>query len=214
MKRSPQEKLVTLFDTAKKCLLILDRLFADLEQGAILASDSKNVQDREHIVIGLYISVLGLIDYFHRFYQIILAMPLLNKDLPQVKKLEKLITPVKDCRNYLQHMRGDLSKNEPITYPILGGISWIHDSINVTLLSQQTTAQFSVPGIAYDRLLGKYVCEYQLSVGGYEIQIDTVYSGIKSFWSWLDNVSSIDPAHIKEYKWGTPNITSSFVTKP
>ena len=82
MKRSPQEKFVTLFDTAKKCLLILDRLFADLEQGAILASDSKNVQDREHIVIGLYISVLGLIDYFHRFYQIILAMPLLNKDLP------------------------------------------------------------------------------------------------------------------------------------
>ncbi|MCP4374285.1 MAG: hypothetical protein GY797_40205 [Deltaproteobacteria bacterium] len=40
MERSPQEKFVTLFDTAKKCLLILDHLYSDLEKGTALVSNS------------------------------------------------------------------------------------------------------------------------------------------------------------------------------
>jgi len=111
MKRAAQEKFVTLYDTAKRCLLILDHLFADLGKGTRLASEPGKVREDVTIITGLYISALGLIDYFHRFHEITQSMPLVKKDLPEVKKLQKLIAQVKDCRNYFQHMRNDLSKN-------------------------------------------------------------------------------------------------------
>ena len=162
----------------------------------------------------MYISSLGMIDYVHRFFEIVQAMPLLRKDHPKVKKLGNFLKSLQDCRNYLQHMRGDLSKNDDINYPIIGSISWVDNDQNYTLFCQQTTKSFQVPGIAYDRKLNKYVCRFQLSIGGYEIQLDNVYNEVKSFWLWLDKSSSIEPKSIKDYEWGVPMIISSTVSEP
>ena len=93
-------------------------------------------------------------------------MTLIRKDQPELKALAKALAPVKECRNYLQHMRGDLMKNEPINYPILGAITWIHEGRNYILLSNQPTQNCSLPGIVYDTFENKYLCKYQLVVGG------------------------------------------------
>lgn len=58
MKRSAQEKFVTLFDTTKKRLLILDHLFAALEKGTRLASNSVQDRGNESTITGLYIWAL------------------------------------------------------------------------------------------------------------------------------------------------------------
>ena len=209
MKRNPQEKFVILYDTAKKCLLILEHLYADFKSGTFQASDAAKVENDPSVVTQLYISALGLIDYFHRFYEIISAMTLIRKDQLELKKLRNVLEPVKDCRNYLQHMRGDLMKNDPITYPILGAISWVHEGRNYMLLSNQPTQSVNFPGIVYDTYDGKYVCEYLLSVGGHEIRIDAIYNEIKSFWTWLEKSVVIEPSHIKDYAWGKPTIMCS-----
>ena len=209
MKRNPQEKFVVLYDTAKKCLLILDHLYADLENGTNQARDAAKIKKDPSIVISIYISALGLIDYFHRVYEVVSAMTLIRKDQPELKKLTKAIAPVKECRNYMQHMRGDLMKNDSIDYPILGAISWIHEGRNYTLFSNQATQSFSLPVIAYDRFTENYVCKYQLIVGGHEIRLDTVYGEVKSFWAWLEKSVVIEPSHIKDYAWGNPMIIYS-----
>ena len=209
MKRNPQEKLVILYDTAKKCLLILDHLYADFENGTLQAKDSAKVETDPSVVTEIYISALGLIDYFHRFHEIISAMTLIRKDRPELRKLKNALEPVKDCRNYLQHMRGDLMKDDPIKYPILGAISWVHEGRNYTLFSNQPTQGVSMPGIAYDTFVGKYVCKYLLIVGGHEIQIDTVYTEVKVFWEWLEKTVVIEPPQIKDYTWGKPMIMYS-----
>jgi hypothetical protein len=213
MKRNPQEKFVTLYDTAKKCLLILDHLYTDLENGTLLANDTAKIETDSSVVIELYIAALGLIDYFHRFYEIVSAMPLIRKDQLELKKLGEALAPVTECRNYLQHMRGDLMSNDFIKYPILGAISWIHEGRNYILFSNQPTQSFSAPGIVYDRLEDKYICKYMLTVGGHEIKIDTVYTEIKSFWRWMEKVAVIEPSQIKDYTWGKPTIIYSEVTK-
>lgn len=209
MERNPQEKFVILYDTAKKCLLILDHLYADFEKGTLLATDPAKVETDSSVVTGIYISALGLIDYFHRFHEIISAMTLIRKDQAELKKLKNTLEPVKHCRNYLQHMRGDLMKNDPIQYPILGAISWIHEGRNYTLFSNQPTHGVSLPGIAYDTFAGKYVHKYLLIVGGYEIQLDTVYIEVKVFWAWLEKAIAIEPQQIKDYAWGKPMIICS-----
>jgi hypothetical protein len=213
--KAAQGKFIILYDTAKKCLLIIDHLFSDLENGTRLAADFASIKDSESIIIGLYISALGLVDYFHRFYQIVQAMPLLNKKLPELRKLGKLMAPVTDCRNYLQHIRSKLSEHEQVKYPILGAISWVNDGHNCTLFAGQPTALYQLASITYDRILQRYVCQYQLAVGGHEIHIDSVYLELKSFWSWLGEHTVINPAEIKTYTWGTPNIVESwFSTEP
>lgn len=209
MKRNPQEKFVVLYDTAKKCLLILDHLYANLENATNQAIDATKIKQDLSIVTNIYISALGLIDYFHRFHEVVAAMTLIRKDRPELKQLGKAIEPVKECRNYLQHMRGDLMKNDSIDYPILGAISWIHEGRNYTIFSNQATQSMSVPGIAYDRFAANYICKYQLIVGGHEIRIDNVYREIKLFWAWLEKNVVIEPSHIKDYTWGNPTVICS-----
>lgn len=206
MKRSVQEKFVVLYETAKKCLLILDHLFADLEKQTNEATDAENVKNSPSVVPALYVSALGLIDYFHRFHEVVSVMTLINKKQPELKRLTKAMVPVTLCRNYLQHMRGDLMKNDSIDYPVLGAISWVYGGRNYILFSSQATHSFSVPGIAYDRFAQKYVCKFQLIVGGHEIRLDSVYSEIKSFWIWLEKSFAIEPSYIRDYAWGDPRI--------
>lgn len=206
MKRQPQEKFVTLYDTAKKCLLILDHLYGDFEKNILLATDPPKVGDDASIVSKIYIASLGLVDYFHRFHEIVCAMPLLRKDLPELKKLGDALIPVQNCRNYLQHMHNDLMSNNAINYPILGAISWIHEGRNYILFSNQATENHGAPGIVYDSFSQNYICKYQLTVGGHEIHLDVVYSQVKSFWAWLEKVAVINPPEIKDYTWGKPII--------
>lgn len=58
-------KYITLYETAKRCVLILDHLFYDFTEGTRVLSQPNHVQPNEAIIIRLYISALGLIDYFH-----------------------------------------------------------------------------------------------------------------------------------------------------
>lgn len=214
MKEKVNEKFVILYDTAKKCLLIVDHLFSALEQSTLQAEDSVKVTENNSVVPEIYISALGLIDFFHRFNEIISTMPLISKKQPELKSLSKALKPVKDCRNYLQHMRGDLMKNESISYPILGAISWTHEGRNYVLSSSQPTKNFSMPCIVFDTFENKYICKYQLVIGGHEIQLDTVYNEIKLFWAWLENSVVMTPSHLKDYTWGKPRILYSEFKRP
>jgi len=77
MKRDPKEKFVTLYDTAKKCLLILDHLYGNFESKLSIVNEESKVGAEPSIISDIYISALGLIDYFHRFNEIVSAMPLI-----------------------------------------------------------------------------------------------------------------------------------------
>jgi len=214
MRRDPKDKFVTLYDTAKKCLLILDHLFDIFESRLSLVTDAPKVEADPSILTEIYIAALGLIDYFHRFNEIVSAMPLIRNDQRELRRLNDFIAPVKECRNYLQHMRGDLMTNDAITYPVLGAISWVSGNRNYFLFSNQPTQNFSAPGIAYDRFNKRYVCKYMLVVGGHEIKIDTVFSEVKLFWKWLEKVAVIEPSNIKDYVWGKPTIIYSEIKEP
>ena len=70
MARTPQQKFVTLFETAKKALLIIDRLYYSLEKSSALVSSTNEFPSTSPNIIDLYICTLGLVDYLNRFYTI------------------------------------------------------------------------------------------------------------------------------------------------
>lgn len=211
MQRSRAEKFVTLFDTAKRVSLMIDRLYGRLEgYTSTLAANSEDRGFGDN-VIDLFITVHGLVDHLNRFLEIAQAMPILKKSAKQLVNLNRAIQPVKDARNYLQHLRGDLLTSDRIRFPVLGSISWIHDRKNFTLLPNQTTSGYGTSGIAFDTVNNTYACRYQLSLGGHIVRVDHAYSAVQEFWSWLNSVAAVQPASVKDYKWGMPAIIVSYV---
>ncbi len=210
--RSPGHRFATLFDTAKRCLILIDRLYSETEECLRQLGDAANVPEKSQIAVRLYASVFSIIDFGHRFDQIVDAMPLLPKKRPEVKRLHSTMSPVASCRNYLQHIRNHLSKVENIDFPILGSISWIQNNRNYTILPTQLTEGYGVPSISIDTKLMRYTCRYQLVIEKHRVQLDTVYQEMKTFWNWLNSISNITPPEVKTYEWGSPNILYSEIT--
>jgi len=211
--RTIPEKYVTLFDTAKRCLLIIDQLYADFTQGLDSLTENDGEKQDQSKIIRLYACAHGLIDFCHRYMQVIEAMPLLSKKRVEVKKLVEMCSEVTECRNYIQHIRNHLMSDDRIDYPILGSISWIKEDRNYVLFPNQATQGHSIYGITYDTWNKKYVCKYQITISKYQLRIDLIYNELKKFWEWLSSVSQIEPASVKEYQWGRAGILYSRLTE-
>lgn len=203
-----QLKYVRLYETAKYCMLVIDSVYGKLENN--ISDLNKNTDEKAQKVSELYIDIYSLIDFYHRFDQIIDALPLITNKRHELKQLHSVLENVKNCRNYFQHIRQHLCKDEIIDYPILGSFSWINENKNYIIIPTQTTDKHGTAGIAYDTIKMKYVCEYKFSIGSYEIKLDIIYSEVKKFWNWLESVSVIEPKEIKKYEWGVPNIICTF----
>ena len=212
--RSQGHRFATLYDTAKRCLIIMDQLFADLEDLLRKVNDTVYLQSNPDITVRIYICVFSMIDFANRFDQIVDAMPLLSKRRPEVRQLHSALRPLAESRNYIQHIRNHLSKVDKIDFPILGSISWIIGNRNYVLLPTQMTEGYGTPGITYDSLAKQYMCKYQFAISSYQIALDSIYQESKIFWKWLEGASHIDPAEIKKYEWGGPNILYSEFEKP
>lgn len=202
-----QIKFIRFYETAKKCLILIDKVYSRIEENILGLESDKN--DKESMTCELYIDLFTFIDFAHRFLQIIDSIPLLSKKKYEVRELNKTLDVVKRCRNYLQHMKEHLAKEEVIDYPILGSFSWISDDRNYIILPTQFTQNNKNAGIAYDTYENVYVCKYQFSIGGFELKIDNIYSEIKEFWDWFDKMARIKPEELKNYSWGNPNIIYS-----
>jgi hypothetical protein len=208
-----QVKFVRLYDIAKKCLILIDHVYEKINKTTELLENSNGSMTDEYQTCELYLDIFSFIDFSHRFLQIIDSMPLLSKKRKEVRKLNSTTSSIKDCRNYLQHLRGELNNEEIIEYPILGSISWIRNKRNYILLPTQATEKHSSAGITYDTHNHIYVCNYQFTVGNHELKIDKIYEELKEFWNWFETVTHIEPKGIKVYRWGKPNIIITYFDK-
>jgi hypothetical protein len=211
-KRSPGQRFATLFDTAKRCLILIDTAYTESEECLRLLANGESTLNKSQITVKLYLSVFSIIDFGHRFDQIVDAMPLLSKKRAEVKRLHTAMRPVTLCRNYLQHIRKHLSELENIDFPILGSISWIHNGRNYIILPTQLTEGYIVPSITIDNEKMQFSCQYQFIVEKHLLHLDIVYREMKTFWNWLNEISNITPPEVKTYEWGGPNILYSEIT--
>jgi hypothetical protein len=136
-----------LFEAAKRSLLIADttlkRLDAELKalEPDILAS--VNIGER---AVPALLSCITFVDFAFRYGEVVDQLPTLSKKESAMRDLKVALKPIGVARNHLQHLRGDLSSNEGIDYPLLGSIAWASgDRCFVSFLTQPTVS--SVPTI-------------------------------------------------------------------
>ncbi len=206
-----EQRYATLYDTAKRNLIIIDVVYPDFVRLLNNISDESFVQNNNSTIPQLYLNAYSFIDFTHRFVQIIDSMPFLSKKQNEVRKLHTVTNQLKKARNYIQHIREHLIIIENINFPILGSISWIIGNKNFTILPSQTT-NYSVLNIPFDNKTNKFVCSYMFFIETFQIPIDIIYNELKTFWKWLDNISKLTPSSLHSYEWGSyPIVMSEFI---
>ena len=202
MNRSPSQKFSLLFEAAKRCLLASDLLLARLDSSlAALESDiDANVDIAERAALPL-LDAVAFVDFAHRFGSIVDALPLISKKAPEIRELHLALSSVVKARNYLQHLRGDLSSNNEVRYPILGVLSWSRNDACYTVHFGQSSETDSY-SIAFDLQEKRWAATYQFSIQSHTMDLEAIVKKMHETYSWfLTLVTASDPA-ILQLKWG------------
>ncbi|GAB3095572.1 hypothetical protein GCM10027159_13710 [Lysobacter terrae] len=202
MTRSPQEKFVLLFETARRSLLASDLILARLTQElAALEPDIQSKVDIQGRAASPLLAAVALIDFSHRFGSVVDALPLINKKTIELRLLRETLESVETARNHLQHMRGDLSASSTVDYPILGAISWANGSSSYTIcMSQPQTADMH--SLVYDTHNKCWVTTLQYTVKHTAIDIPRVNSAMhRAYQSVSSSVDFLDPSQ-SSLSWG------------
>jgi hypothetical protein len=213
--RTPNEKFILLFEAAKRSLLACELIYSrlDLELEAIELDMNNGVEISERAAPPL-LSAVAFIDFSHRFGSLVDSFPLINKRRPQLKQLMNALTTVETARNHLQHLRGDLSANDPIEYAILGSLSWTKgERCFVVSFSQSTNITQS--SIVYDALNQRWISKCQFSVKGVSVRLDSVLAEMRTFYEWLMKGVEFSDPDFAQLKWGkTIAVAFKLTTKP
>lgn len=201
-KRSPAEKYALLFEASRRSLYACESAFKRLHvELASLESRIDAGLDLGLDGLAPLLTATSFIDFAHRFGSIADALPLVSKKSEEMKALREVLKSVEFARNHLQHMRGDLSSNEPIDYPILGALSWVSQSRCYAICpAQAAPADFHT--IAYDRQEGRWVTTCQYQVKRVEIDLPRVLRQAHATYAWLVKQTTFARPEEAQLSWG------------
>jgi hypothetical protein len=225
-RRTPEQKFITLFEAAKRSLL------ATIELHCRLTSDLRTLEgplesgeDIGDSAISPLLSAVSFVDFAHRFGALIDALPLLKKNAPELRALHSAIAPVERARNHLQHLRGDLSSNEPIRYSLLGELCWTNAEA-CYFLALTDPHEVKHVTIAYDASKQRWAETIRYSVRDIWVNVDKVLDEMRKAFDWVCSKSAINDPQVRELKWGmtiggafrisieTPSLLNPFMFPP
>jgi hypothetical protein len=202
MSRTPEQKFVLLFEAVKRSLLSAEilhqRLATDL---AALESDLNGGVEIGERAVSPLLSAVSFVDFAHRFASLVDSLPLIKKSAPELRQLKAVIAPVEIARNHLQHMRGDLSSNEEIKYPILGSLAWTTGNAAFTIAFTQPTdlEHFS---IAYNSFNNRWTAKHRFSVKDAWVDLDPILAEMHRVFAWITGKVQFNDPEFGQLKWG------------
>lgn len=126
------------------------------------------------LVVELIADVWTIVDSIHRYRELINRAPYLPKKDPSFKLFLTATDVCEDLRHYVQHFQGSVSDwaGGP---PLWGALSWVSEldcsrSYSVALIDSVLGG--SGGSIAFDRVVGAFVCELQVEAAGHRLEID------------------------------------------
>jgi hypothetical protein len=201
-RRTPQQKFVLLFEAAKRSLLSAQMIISRLgdELSSVEPDIRAGVKIGEKITPAL-LSCVSFVDFAHRYGELAAQLPMVNKSAPEMRELKAALGTVEVMRHHLQHLRGDLSSNDEIDYPILGSVSWASgDDCFTAYLTQPTSS--SVAGLGYDLQEKRWLAKYQYRVRETHVDLDTALAAMQSNYSWIVTVATFEKPEDSVLTWG------------
>lgn len=197
-----EEKFLLLFEAAKRSLILADLFVTNLKDQLKSFEhliDASNLSG-DKIAISLF-SAMSFVDSAHRFYSVIDSIPYLNKKTVKIRTLREKMKCVEDVRNYLQHMRNDLSSNQGIIFSIFGSLSWISSGSCYTIsLSQPGKSECK--SIQYDTFERKWATTYQYEVNGQLIFLEEIVEEMKKSYEYISGLVEFSDPDFSKLSWG------------
>jgi hypothetical protein len=212
MKRSPQEKFSLLFEAAKRSLLIANTLHERvLTSLSTLEDDITREVDVGARAAPPFMDAISLIDFCHRFGALFDALPLINKKELVPRKLQSHLASVEVARNYLQHIRGDLTTNAGITYPILGALLWSKGRRTFTLQFSQSYETEAVT-MPFDMQERRWTSGLQYRAKETYVDLSAAVAAMNTAYQWLTSQIQTDDRSVVDLAWGKTVAISAVVT--
>jgi hypothetical protein len=126
----------------------------------------------------------SFIDTVQRIREIIQQFPTIsNKDKTITNFLQQ--TNITDeYRNYIQHLRNELNKNDLDTFPVWGSLSWVDDQImnkSYVMLIGTFINQIRYNGCTYNTFDKKWVSKVNLSIKNCSYPFDIIFENTTTF---------------------------------
>jgi hypothetical protein len=139
-------------------------------------------------IISALASCWGFIDAVHRIREISQAIPGVSAKHAEMRAFLAASSLAEDYRHYIQHLRGELSKPSPNSFPVWGSLSWVDPIIptrtHIAALGAQISGTNNT-GCVYDTWEKKWVSKVCLGVDNHSFNFDTVYSASLRFESFI-----------------------------
>ncbi len=213
VKEEKGKRAVFYYESAKRSVLAAEMLFhrlgTELAELEPIIHDMTNVADRFGPVL---VTAMGIVDFAHRFGQLMDSMPLLKNSLRRshLQKLQEALVPVSETRNHLQHLRNDFAKGSSIDYPLMGSITWIQGGQCYTVALMTQGFEIMVPSMAFGAFGVGYVARYQYTVASQIILLDLLVETMRESFDWLASIFTFSDPNYDKFGWGqTVAMTSS-----
>lgn len=180
MDKTPvQPSFIPIYDALVKCRGILDWNIQHGLMERLKNFDPELASDSDYIC-GLITSSTATIDFGYRAFQLLDALPHYSKKSKRFKSLKNRSLQLKSCRNYLQHIRGDMQDDAIVDFPLLGSISWVHNETCHAMALSQITGQYSFGTVAYDTWKHRWAWNVMISCKDHNIYPEKILSLVDS----------------------------------
>ena len=126
----------------------------------------------------------GFIDSLHRIREIAQSVPQLSVKHVEMRMFLSETVLSEEYRHYIQHLRGELAKEPPNSFPIWGSLSWVDAEepmkTHIAILGAQTKGT-QYTGCVYDSVEKRWVSKVCLGVNNRSFNFDALYSAATRF---------------------------------
>lgn len=199
------KRAVFYYEAAKRSVLaaevLLTRLGTELAELEPVIIQTSNVADQFGPIL---ITAMGIVDFAHRFGQLMDGMPLLKDTMRRanLQKLRDALAPVGAIRNHLQHLRGELAAGSSIDYPLMGSITWMQGEQCYAAGLQTQGFEVTFPSMVYDAIGGRYLARYQYTVASQSILLDPLVATLRESFDWLASKIQFSDPNYDKMGWG------------
>lgn len=126
----------------------------------------------------------GFVDALHRIREIAQSIPDLSAKHQEMRAFLDATALAEDYRDYIQHLRSELAKDPPNTFPVWGSLSWVEEGnpnrSHIAILGAQIDGT-TYTGCVYDTVEKKWVSKVCLGVDQRSFNFDPIYKACMRF---------------------------------
>lgn len=197
------KRLIHAFVLLGRQYLITEHIVTK-RKAKVLSLFEKSIENKNtsiYDVVRVYELAFTIVDNIVRYQKIASILPRFNQKTEEFKTFSSKLSGLKDLRNLLQHINGDIDTE--FTSPILGGVTWIKNNKNYIAAFNDLGEPRSLPGIVFDTKEMTYTKEFCYVHNGVYYDLSEAIDGYRTYQKYVESKCTVNlegkPYNVKDH---------------